>query len=130
VETAPIDQVGCFMGFSYARVLVDGTVLYCCNTDVRVGSLSSGVTFGELWRGAAWQTLRDRFREGRYLESCRQCGKLNQNVKLARAYEQRFGLDALLEVTGRSPSAGDPQAGRGPSFSRGRTRLPVVGGRS
>jgi MoaA/NifB/PqqE/SkfB family radical SAM enzyme len=130
VETAPIDQVGCFMGFSYARVLVDGTVLYCCNTDVRVGSLSSGVTFGELWRGAAWQTLRDRFREGRYLESCRQCGKLNQNVKLARAYEQRFGLDALLEVTGRSPSAGEAQAGRGPSFSRGRTRLPVVGGRS
>jgi MoaA/NifB/PqqE/SkfB family radical SAM enzyme len=127
-ETAPIEQVGCFMGFSYARVLVDGTVLYCCNTEVRVGSLSSGTRFAELWNGPTWQSLRDRFREGRYLESCRQCGKLNQNVKLARAFEQRFGPEALLEVTGRGPSV--DREPRRPTFTRGRTRLPVVGGRS
>jgi MoaA/NifB/PqqE/SkfB family radical SAM enzyme len=109
-DTAPIEEVGCFMGFAYARVLVDGTVLYCCNTEVRVGSLSSGATFGELWRGPTWQALRDRFRAGQYLESCKQCGKLNQNVKLARAFEARFGRESLLAVTGR----GLP--GRGPVF--------------
>jgi MoaA/NifB/PqqE/SkfB family radical SAM enzyme len=130
-ETAPIEQVGCFMGFSYARVLVDGTVLYCCNTEVRVGSLSSGATFGELWRGPAWQALRDRFRQGRYLESCKQCGKLNQNVKLARDVERRFGRQTLLEVTGRGSGPVETGVVRGPSFERerGRTRLPVVGGR-
>ena len=27
----PIEDIGCFMGYSYARILVDGTVLYCCS---------------------------------------------------------------------------------------------------
>jgi MoaA/NifB/PqqE/SkfB family radical SAM enzyme len=118
-ETAPIEHVGCFMGFAYARVLVDGTVLYCCNTEVRVGSLSSGATFGELWRGPGWQALRERFRAGLYLESCRQCGKLNQNLKLSRAFEAQFGRDALLAVTGRGP-------GCSPSFTSTPRRLPLA----
>jgi MoaA/NifB/PqqE/SkfB family radical SAM enzyme len=81
--TADIAAVGCYMGFAYARVLVDGTVLYCCNTEVRVGSLAEA-SFSALWAGPAWQALRDRFRRGDYLDSCSQCGKLNQNVKIAR----------------------------------------------
>jgi MoaA/NifB/PqqE/SkfB family radical SAM enzyme len=39
--TAPIADVGCFVGAFYARVTVDGTVLFCCNTDVVVGSLAT-----------------------------------------------------------------------------------------
>jgi MoaA/NifB/PqqE/SkfB family radical SAM enzyme len=101
-RTAPIEEVGCFMGYTYARVLVDGTVLYCCNTDVRVGRLAHGVRFSELWAGASWQALRDRLRRGDYLPSCGQCGKLNQNVKLAARFERRFGTPRLLEVTGRA----------------------------
>lgn len=101
--TAPIEAIGCFMGYAYARVLVDGTVLYCCNTEVVVGSLATGARFADLWRGAAWQAARDRMRRGEYLESCRQCGKVAQNVKLAERFEQAYGRDALLRVTGRAP---------------------------
>ncbi|HTJ81296.1 MAG TPA: radical SAM protein [Polyangiaceae bacterium] len=118
-RTAPIEDVGCFMGFAYARVLVDGTVLYCCNTDVVVGALRSGATFGELWRGDAWNRLRDRFRRGDYFASCGQCGKLNQNVKLARRFEAAHGAARLYEVTGRGLD--------GEITARTR-RLPLVGG--
>lgn len=104
-RTAPIEEIGCFMGYAYARVLVDGTVLYCCNTDVVVGSIATGERFSELWRGAAWNALRDRLRAGRYFDSCGQCGKLNQNVTLAQRFEAKFGRERLLEITGRGPGA-------------------------
>ena len=81
--TADIAAIGCYMGYAYARILVDGTVLYCCNTEVRVGSLREA-PLSTLWPGPAWQALRDRFRRGEYLDSCAQCGKLNQNVQIAR----------------------------------------------
>ena len=99
--TAPIAEVGCFMGQAYARVLVDGTVLYCCNTDVVVGSLADGTRFSELWDGPAWNALRARLREGRYFPSCDQCGKLNQNVKLGRKFARLYGEDRLRQVTGQ-----------------------------
>lgn len=102
--TAPIAEVGCFMGYAYARVLVDGTVLYCCNVEVVVGSLADGARFSELWTGPAWEALRARFRRGDYLASCAQCGKLNENVKLARRFAKRFGEARLLAVTGRAGS--------------------------
>ncbi len=120
-RTAPIEAVGCFMGFAYARVLVDGTVLYCCNTEVRVGSLADGARFSQLWHGDAWNELRDRFRRGAYLASCGQCGKLNQNVKLARAFAAAYGEARLLEVTGRG-------ADREPALAPAPRRLPLVGG--
>ncbi len=101
--TAPIEATGCFMGFVYARILVDGTVLYCCNTDVVVGRLGPTTRFSDLWSGATWQSWRERFREGRYLASCRQCGKINQNDKIARAIERSYGQAALFAVTGRGP---------------------------
>jgi len=101
-ETAPIEDVGCFMGYEYSRILVDGTVLYCCNTDVRVGSLADGTRFSDLWYGPAWEALRARFRRGDYYESCSQCGKLNQNVKLAERFEAVYGREKLLAVTGRA----------------------------
>jgi MoaA/NifB/PqqE/SkfB family radical SAM enzyme len=103
-STAPIADVGCFMGYVYSRILVDGTVLYCCNTDVVVGSLAEA-SFSELWRGSVWAGLRARLRAGDYFASCDQCGKLNQNVKLASRFEQRYGRQRLLEVTGRGQGA-------------------------
>lgn len=104
-RTAPIEDVGCFMGYVYSRVLVDGTVLYCCNTDVRVGSLAGGDRFSALWRGEAWRALRAQLRRGEYLSSCDQCGKFNQNVAIGRAFEERFGSERLLAVTGRGEGA-------------------------
>lgn len=101
-ETTPVGDPGCFMGFAYARVTVDGEVLYCCDPSIRVGSLADGTRFSELWRGAAWQGLRHRVRAGESFPGCAQCGKYNQNVALARAFERRHGTERLFEVTGRA----------------------------
>jgi MoaA/NifB/PqqE/SkfB family radical SAM enzyme len=100
--TAPIADIGCFMGYAYARVLVDGTVLYCCNTEVRIGTLARGARFSELWRSPEWDRWRERMRRGEYLPSCGQCGKLNQNVKLAQRFELAYGRERLLQITGRA----------------------------
>lgn len=100
-HTAPIREIGCFMGYYYSRITVEGTVLYCCSTEVEVGSLASGMRFSDLWRGPGWQDLRDRLRAGQYCDSCYQCGKLNQNVKLGQRFRERFGDARLHHVTGR-----------------------------
>jgi len=107
--TAPIDDVGCFVGGFYARVTVDGTVLYCCNTEVVIGSLRQ-LPFSQWWNSARWASWRRRMRDGRYLESCRQCGKLNQNVKLSGRFREAFGDEGWLAATGRGK-------GRAPTFS-------------
>lgn len=119
-KTAPIEEIGCFMGYVYARVLVDGTVLYCCSTEVRVGHLSEG-RLDVLWRGAAWQGLRERLRRGEYFAGCQQCGKLNQNVQLGRRYEAVYGAERLLQVTGRGRAGerGRGRAGGGPGDGAG-----------
>lgn len=81
--TVPIAEVGCFMGYVYTRVTVDGEVLYCCNTKVRVGSLREAPV-SALWRGPRWAALRRALGAGRYLAGCDKCGKFEQNVKWAR----------------------------------------------
>lgn len=88
-RTADIAGIGCYMGHYYARVLVDETVLYCCNVEVRVGSLRER-KFSELWNGPEWNALRQRLRAGDYFPGCQQCGKLNQNVKLQRRYQRAY----------------------------------------
>ena len=99
--TADIAEVGCFVGTAYSRILVDGTVLYCCNTDVVVGRLGPETSFSALWTGPAWTALRARLRRGEYFESCRQCGKFNQNVKWSEGFRRRFGEARWRVVTGR-----------------------------
>ncbi|MBI5495740.1 MAG: radical SAM protein [Deltaproteobacteria bacterium] len=107
-HTAPIEEVGCFLGPHYARVAVDGTVLYCCNTEIVVGKLGDGVRFSGLWGGPAWQSWRLRLLRGEYADSCRQCGKLNQNVKLSERFRALFGEDAWRRATGRGAEAPPP----------------------
>ena len=101
-ETTPVGDPGCFMGFAYARVTVDGEVLFCCDPAIRVGSLSGGTRFPDLWKGAEWQRLRDRLRAGASFPGCARCGKYSQNVALGRAFEACYGGRRLLEVTGRA----------------------------
>jgi MoaA/NifB/PqqE/SkfB family radical SAM enzyme len=111
LATTPIEQVGCFMGYAYSRILVDGTVLYCCNTEVRVGSLADGTSFAELWDGPAWNALRARMRRGEYFDSCQQCGKFNQNVQLGQRFARLYGEQRLYEITGRAARAAAPARG-------------------
>ena len=98
-STAPIADIGCFMGYAYSRITVDGTVLYCCNTEVVVGRLSEA-RFGDLWRGDAWNALRARLRRGEYFDGRRHCGKLSQNVAPRARFSERHGQERFLGVHG------------------------------
>jgi MoaA/NifB/PqqE/SkfB family radical SAM enzyme len=100
LATAPISEVGCFMGWTYARVTVDGRILFCCSTEVEVGHLERGL-FSEQWYGAAWDAVRGRLMRGEYYASCSQCGKLNQNVKIGRKVREKLGDEVYLARTGR-----------------------------
>lgn len=98
--TAPIEDIGCFMGYVYTRITVDLDVLYCCNTEVRVGNLADA-GFAELWSGSSWQGLRDRLRRGEYFAGCDKCGKLEQNLKWAARVRDSLGDDAWRDATGQ-----------------------------
>ncbi len=99
--TVPIAEVGCFQGYVYTRITASLDVLYCCNTEVRVGSLADA-RLSELWRGEAWQGLRDRLRRGDYFAGCERCGKFEQNVAWSRRVREELGEAVWREVTGAS----------------------------
>jgi MoaA/NifB/PqqE/SkfB family radical SAM enzyme len=99
--TVPVAEAGCFMGYAYARVTVEGTVLYCCNAGIVVGSLRPGSSFSDLWRSPEWDGVRARIRQGRYFQGCECCGKFAQNVKLGRQFEAAYGKVRYDAVTGR-----------------------------
>jgi MoaA/NifB/PqqE/SkfB family radical SAM enzyme len=87
LTTTDMDAVGCYMGFVYTRVAVDGTVLFCCNTEVEVGHLADG-PLDELWTGDAWQRLRERIARHEWFPGCERCGKYEQNVKWSERLAQ------------------------------------------
>jgi MoaA/NifB/PqqE/SkfB family radical SAM enzyme len=99
VATVPIEDVGCFMGYVYTRITAELDVLYCCNTEVRVGSLADA-RFGDLWHGEAWQALRDRMRRGDYFAGCARCGKFEQNMTWSKRVRDELGEATWREATG------------------------------
>lgn len=80
--SVPIADTGCWMGFVYTRITVDSEVLYCCNTNVRVGSLTEQ-SLETLWWGPRWQGLRETLAAGHFFKGCDRCGKFEQNAKWA-----------------------------------------------
>lgn len=98
--TVPIADVGCFQGYVYTRITASLDVLYCCNTEVRVGSLGEE-RFAQLWSGPAWQGLRDRIRRGDYLAGCERCGKFEQNLKWSQRVREELGEDVWRAATGQ-----------------------------
>jgi len=97
--TVPIEHVGCFMGHVYTRITATRDVLYCCNTEVRVGSLADA-PLSELWRGDAWQALRARLRRGDYFAGCARCGKFEQNAAWSARVRAELGEAAWRDATG------------------------------
>ncbi|MBT3224208.1 MAG: SPASM domain-containing protein [Proteobacteria bacterium] len=81
--TTDMDQIGCYMGFLYSRITVDGEVLFCCDSDSRVAELEDG-PFPELWFGDKWQALRERIGAKNWFPGCRRCGKYEQNIEWRR----------------------------------------------
>jgi MoaA/NifB/PqqE/SkfB family radical SAM enzyme len=97
--TVPIADVGCFMGYVYTRITASLDVLYCCNTEVKVGSLADA-RLSDLWRGEAWQALRDRLRRGDYFAGCARCGKFEQNVAWSKRVKAELGEEVWRESIG------------------------------
>ncbi len=97
--TVPIADVGCFQGYVYTRITASLDVLYCCNTEVKVGSLADA-RLSELWRGEAWQALRDRLRRGDYFAGCERCGKFEQNVEWSKRVRDELGETAWRDAIG------------------------------
>lgn len=87
LTTVPIAEVGCWMGYVYTRVTVDEEVLYCCNTQVKVGS-TRDASLAELWRGERWQALRRTLASGHWFSGCERCGKFEQNARWADAMRE------------------------------------------
>jgi len=81
LRCAPIEQVGCHMGYLYARVTVEEKLLYCCDPAIEVGQLGGERSFADLWRSAPYQELRARLRRGEFFPGCARCGKYKQNLK-------------------------------------------------
>lgn len=109
-RTAPIEDIGCFMGFLYARVSVLGEVLFCCNTAVPVGHLNEA-PLGELWQAPLWQERREAVRAGRYFSGCDQCGKLKQNLKWSERLRRDLPPSTFAALLGReAPVETQPDA--------------------
>ena len=98
--TVPIADVGCFMGYVYTRITASLDVLYCCNTEVRVGSLAEA-PLSALWHSDAWRSLRERLGRGDYFSACTRCGKFEQNVTWSRRVRETLGDEAWSAATGR-----------------------------
>lgn len=99
--TAPIAEVGCFMGFLYARVTVSGELLYCCNTRLGVGHLDAPGGIARAWSGPAWQAHRDSLRAGRYFPGCDQCGKFKENLKWSQKLRDKLPAAAFARLLGQ-----------------------------
>ena len=80
LQTTPMAEVGCYMGYVYTRIAVDGTVLFCCNTAIEVGHLDDG-PLEQQWAGERWQAVRERVQRREFFDGCERCGKFEQNVK-------------------------------------------------
>lgn len=81
-QVTAMADIGCAMGFAYTRVAVDGTILFCCNTEIEVGHVD-GEPLRDQWFGPRWQAVRQRIRAGDWFPGCARCGKYEQNVKWA-----------------------------------------------
>ena len=107
LSVTDMGAVGCSMGYAYARVAVDGTILYCCNTAIPVGTLDRG-SFGSQWFGERWQAMRETIARGEWQPGCARCGKFEQNVKWAARCEE-----AGLTAPGRAGAAAGVRASMG-----------------
>lgn len=106
--TAPIEDVGCYMGTIYCRITVDLELLYCCNTEISIGSISENQSFRDLWNGTTYAKLRAKIGNGDFFESCRQCGKYKQNFKWAKK------LATMNLVSLAAPTSEQTSNGMGP----------------
>jgi len=75
-------ETGCFAGYLYSRVYVDGRVFFCCE-HIDVGHVKDG-HFREVWSSPAYDAVRQRLHRGEYYPGCARCGKHDMNFTASR----------------------------------------------
>lgn len=80
---APAGVPGCYAGWFYSRVYVDGRVFLCCKHETLVGDISRQ-SFREIWFGDAYRAMRARLRAGRLFPFCAHCGNRDLNASVHR----------------------------------------------
>ncbi len=83
-------ETGCFAGYLYSRVYVDGRVFFCCE-HIEAGHVKDG-PFHEVWRAPKYEAVRQRLHRGEYYPGCARCGKHDMNFQAAK------DLQALLDA--------------------------------
>jgi MoaA/NifB/PqqE/SkfB family radical SAM enzyme len=73
---------GCYAGYLYSRVYVDGRVFFCCE-HIEVGHVDDG-PFPQIWKAPRYDAMRERLRRGEYFPGCARCGKHDMNFQAAR----------------------------------------------
>ncbi len=84
-----VRDVGCYVGWYYARIAANGAVYACCK-NVPIGNLNEA-SFAEIWRGASYSDFRAHTRARdftRWPNACAACGNLSLNVRAARLIQE------------------------------------------
>jgi len=82
-------RIPCYVGWYQSRIRVDGAVMPCASCDIILGDLNQR-GFGEIWRGRAYQELRNQAETRAGLKSlsarcrCDWCCYFPQNYRLHR----------------------------------------------
>jgi MoaA/NifB/PqqE/SkfB family radical SAM enzyme len=83
-------KIGCYMGWYYLRITLDGSVYFCCR-DKGVDRIGGGRNLLDIWRSNKYRALRviaremDFARGAGFLDAkCYQCPNFNQNMNIAR----------------------------------------------
>lgn len=84
----PIEQIGCYAGYFYTRIQIDGAVHYCCKAlpieNVRNKS------FVEIWHGEKYQKMRKALQKGKFYPVCKACGKYDLNFRIYQEIQKEI----------------------------------------
>lgn len=83
-----VATTGCYAGYLYGRLAAGGHLRFCCNPHPDLGPAKynpdePGGDFVSVWRGRAYNHLRERMFRKEFFPGCANCGKLDLNKKAA-----------------------------------------------
>ena len=77
-----MSETGCYAGYFYSRITIDGDVLFCCK-NFKMGNLNES-TFKEIWSNEIYQKFRKNMFQKKFLPLCKSCGNLSLNTKVGK----------------------------------------------
>jgi len=76
----PIENIGCYAGYLYSRIDIEGQVKFCCKNFI-VGDLNNN-SFKDIWFNSEQLTkYRKDMNDGNFYNECNSCGNWTMNYK-------------------------------------------------